>query len=115
MAIRNRITSYPAPLIPVNPGPIGPPGPPGLPGADGSGTNVIISSTAPENPVNGQAWLQDTTGIFSIWNEAQQVWVVPATNPLPEGSGDEIPPDAFLTPDGALYLTPDGTQYYAQP
>jgi hypothetical protein len=106
MSIRNRITSYPGPLIPVNPGPQGPPGPPGA---------VVLASTAPANPVNGQAWFQDTTGIFSIWSQAQQEWIVPAAETtesiLTKLKGAENDPERI----GAEYLPPEVVPIRATP
>jgi hypothetical protein len=59
-------------------------GPKGDPGPIGPIAGAIISATPPENPDDGDGWLDSTTGIVSYWNEAQQVWVaIPPTGETP--------------------------------
>lgn len=81
-----------------NTGSTGPQGPPG------SG-HIPAFVLPPEDPADGEPWLEYGTWILSYWSEEEGAWVVPTTN--------SIPATAFRSPSGLPYTSPSGEYYLA--
>jgi hypothetical protein len=81
---------------------VGPPGPAGA-----IENAVIISETPLIDPVDGQGWLDSTTGIVSYWDATQEVWVA-----LPPTGESEPTTEAILEAlqgDSTVIVDTNGT------
>ena len=47
----------------------------GTNGSDGQPTYATVSATPPASPTDGEIWVNDNTGKFYAWWNAQSVWV----------------------------------------
>lgn len=74
-------------------------------GSIGGGSDTPPSILPPEDPADGEPWLEYGTWILSYWSDEEGAWIVPTTN--------SIPATAFRSPSGLPYTSPSGEYYLA--